>query len=657
MYTMQRYLQYDTLVKNRLTHFDCWASIFGETVTSIELAPEGNGYRARTRFARFHNLPELMAIFKDVADIKTADMLNLPVPQAHYETVIVEPSDLQKEMVQELSERAAEVHAHRVDASVDNMLKITTDGRKIGLDQRLINPLLPDFEGSKVNACVGKIFEVWEDTRADRLTQLVFCDFSTPNKDGRFNVYDDIRSKLLERGIPESDIAFIHDADTDVRKKELFAKVRQGRVRILFGSTFKMGAGTNVQDKLVATHDVDCPWRPADLEQRAGRIVRQGNKNAEVKIFRYATNGTFDSYLWQTVENKQKFISQIMSSKSPVRTCEDVDETSLSYAEIKALCAGNPLIAEKMNLDIEVAKLRLLKSEHQAQHYRLEDNLLTHYPKQEASAKATIKGLERDIALYASNKEKLAEVQPALMSGTSTAAPFAGMTIGGVTYTEKEPAAKALLEVFKTVDGTDERAIGEYMGFQMAVRFEPLSKQFKIALRGTLTYTGELGSDAFGNITRINNTLESLPKRLEAETEKLAGIERQQEAAKQELEKPFSMESELAEMEARLALLNADLNIDGDGGFDVENDADERASGDEVEVDDEEYNDGNAVVPARSDSPQPAQDERRMYVVGTPPVAASSAPPKPSILGGIRGFTGSKSEGTPAREHSSDRAM
>jgi hypothetical protein len=446
-------------------------------------------------------------------------------------------------------------------------------------------------------------------------------------------------------------------SDTDVRKKELFAKVRQGRVRILFGSTFKMGAGTNVQDKLVATHDVDCPWRPADLEQRAGRIVRQGNKNAEVKIFRYATNGTFDSYLWQTVENKQKFISQIMSSKSPVRTCEDVDETSLSYAEIKALCAGNPLIAEKMNLDIEVAKLRLLKSEHQAQHYRLEDNLLTHYPKQEASAKATIKGLGKDIALYAAHKEKLAEAQPALMSGASAVAPFAGMTIDGVTYTEKEPAAKALLEVCKTVDGTDERAIGEYMGFQMAVRFEPLSKQFKIALRGTLTYTGELGSDAFGNITRINNTLESLPKRLEAETEKLAGIERQQEAAKQELEKPFSMESELAEMEARLALLNADLNIDGDGGFDVENDTDERASGDEAAVDDEEYDDGNVASSARPDSPQPAQDERRMYVVGTPPVAASSAPAKPSILGGIRGFTGSKSESAPARDHSSDRAM
>jgi hypothetical protein len=346
-----------------------------------------------------------------------------------------------------------------------------------------------------------------------------------------------------------------------------------------------------------------------------------------------------------------------MSSKSPVRTCEDVDETSLSYAEIKALCAGNPLIAEKMNLDIEVAKLRLLKSEHQAQHYRLEDNLLTHYPKQEASAKATIKGLGKDIALYAAHKEKLAVAQPALMSGASAAAPFAGMTIDGVTYTEKEPAAKALLEICKTVDGTDERAIGEYMGFQMAVRFEPLSKQFKIALRGTLTYTGELGSDAFGNITRINNTLESLPKRLEAETEKLAGIERQQEAAKQELEKPFSMESELAEMEARLALLNADLNIDGDGGFDVENDADERTSGDEAEVDDEEFDDGNTSASTMPDNPKPAQDERRMYVVGTPPVAAPSAPPKPSILGGIRGFTGSKSEGAPARDHSSDRAM
>ncbi|MDR1061103.1 MAG: DEAD/DEAH box helicase family protein, partial [Clostridiales bacterium] len=367
MYTMQRYLQFDALAAKGLSHFDCWASIFGETQTSIELAPEGTGYRARTRFARFHNLPELMAMFKETADIQTADMLRLPVPKAKFENVIVEPSDIQKEMVAGLSERAAKVHRREVDAHIDNMLRITTDGRKIGLDQRLMNPLLPDEPGSKANACAGRVFGIWSETRASRLTQLVFCDFSTPNKDGRFNVYSDIRGKLAARGIPESEMAFIHDADTETKKKELFARVRQGKIRVLFGSTFKMGAGTNVQDRLVAIHDADCPWRPADLAQRAGRIVRQGNRNAEVRIFRYATSGTFDSYLWQSVQKKQEFIAQIMSSKSPVRSCDDVDETALSYAEIKALCAGNPRIAEKMSLDNEVARLRLLKSEHRSQ--------------------------------------------------------------------------------------------------------------------------------------------------------------------------------------------------------------------------------------------------------------------------------------------------
>jgi hypothetical protein len=405
LYTMQRYLQYNELERMNLIHFDCWASIYGETTTSLEIAPEGNGFRARTRFAKFHNLPELMQMFRCVADIQTADMLNLPVPEAKFETVLVEPSELQKEMVKDLSERAVAVQRREVRPEVDNMLRITTDGRKIGLDQRLMNPLLPDDPNSKVNACADKVFETWDDTKSDRLTQLVFCDFSTPNGRSKTsaaiksadnagdadsedsaplfsNVYDDIKAKLIARGIPEHEIAFIHDADTDDRKKELFAKVRQGKVRVLFGSTFKMGAGTNVQDRLVVSHDLDCPWRPADLEQRAGRIIRQGNNNPEVTIYRYATNGTFDAYLWQSVQKKQEFIAQIMTSKTPMRSCEDVDETALSYAEIKALCAGDPRIREKMELDNEVARLRMLKSEHDSQHYRLEDSLLKHCPQQ-----------------------------------------------------------------------------------------------------------------------------------------------------------------------------------------------------------------------------------------------------------------------------------
>jgi len=516
MYTMQRYLQYDTLAAKNLTHFDSWASIFGETVTSIELAPEGTGYRARTRFSRFHNLPELMSIFKEVADIQTADMLKLPVPEAKFENIIVEPSDLQKEMVQELSERAALVHARRVEPTVDNMLRITTDGRKIGLDQRLMNPLLPDHEGSKVNACTDKVFEIWNETRSDRLTQLVFSDFSTPNKDGRFNIYDDIRAKLIERGVPDHEIAFIHEADTETKKKELFARVRQGKVRILLGSTFKMGAGTNVQDRLVATHDVDCPWRPADLEQRSGRIIRQGNKNAEVRIFRYATSGTFDSYLWQTVQKKQEFIAQIMSSKSPVRSCEDVDETALSYAEIKALCAGNPLIAENMNLDNEVAKLRMLKAEHKSQHYRLEDDLMKRFPEQITSVTERISGIEKDIAMYAAEKEKSVEIQSGLGGVVSASSKFPGMTVNGVAYTEKEPAAKALLESCKGVKGRlTDVPVGEYMGFKMSLRYESFGQQINLLLRGAMTYQIELGTDALGNITRLNNALDKLPERLD----------------------------------------------------------------------------------------------------------------------------------------------
>jgi hypothetical protein len=585
MFTMQRYLQHDRLSSMGLLHFDAWASIFGETQTSIELAPEGTGYRARTRFARFHNLPELMSLFKDVADIQTADMLDLPVPTAKYETVIVEPSELQKEMVQELSERAALVHNRKVDPTEDNMLRITTDGRKIGLDQRLINPLLPDFEGSKVNACTDKVFEIWHDTRADRLTQLVFCDFSTPNKDGRFNVYDDIREKLLGRGIPEHEIAFIHDADTETKKKELFAKVRQGKVRILFGSTFKMGSGTNVQDRLVASHDLDCPWRPADLAQRAGRIVRQGNKNPAVRIFRYATTGTFDSYLWQTVQKKQEFIAQIMSSKSPVRSCDDVDETALSYAEIKALCAGNPLIAEKMSLDNDVAKLRMLRGEHQSQHYRLEDSLLKHFPQQIASETERIAGIEKDIAHYSAEKEKCAEIQ-SVGGAASAAAKFPGMTISGVNYTEKEPAAKALLEACKGISKETELPVGEYMGFKLSLSYVSFGNQIILLARRAMTYQIDLGTDAIGNISRINHALDRLPERLAGAKNHLAHLERQIAAAKEELAMPFPQEAELREKEARLALVNADLNI-GEGGLEMPSEATDRDAGSEgADIDD-----------------------------------------------------------------------
>lgn len=572
MYTIQRYLQYDLLVKKNLTHFDAWASTFGETVTAIELAPEGTGYRARTRFSRFHNLPELMAMFKEVADIKTADTMDLPRPKANYETIVVKPTELQQEMVKELSDRAAAVHANLVDPTVDNMLKITSDGRKIGLDQRLMNPLLPDDETSKVNACAGNIYQIWQETKSDHLAQLAFCDFSTPNKEGRFNVYDDIRDKLLTKGIPADEIAFIHDANTETRKKELFTKVRQGKVRILFGSTFKMGAGTNVQDKLIALHDLDCPWRPSDLEQRSGRIVRQGNKNSEVFIYRYATEGTFDSYLWQTVENKQKFISQIMTSKSPVRACEDVDETSLSYAEIKALCAGNPLIKEKIDLDIEVARLRLLRADHQSQHYRLEDDLLKYYPENIEAAKSRIAGAQKDMERYNANLPKAPTVSPEAsnapetdISGESSPAapPFPTMTLLGVDYTEKEAAAKALLEACKTVIGKEPTKIGSYLGFDMNLSFDSFYKKFSLTLKGDLSYCAELGMDTFGNMTRINNALRiDIPERLTSSKNQLENLSQQVEDAKNELKNPFSQERELAAKETRLALLNAQLNID-----------------------------------------------------------------------------------------------
>ena len=591
MYTMQRYLQYGTLKRNNMTHFDAWASTFGETSTAIELAPEGTGYRARTRFSKFFNLPELMSMFKEVADIKTADQLKLPTPTPHYETVVVQPTEIQKAMVQSLSERAGKVHSGSVDPRVDNMLKITSDGRKLGLDQRLINPLLPDDPGSKVNACVKNIFRIWQEGADDRLTQLVFCDISTPKGMERtspqtdtaektdsprdedelpplepvddltelagasseavvsdFNVYEDIRSKLIARGVPPEEIAFIHDANTEVKKKELFAKVRAGQVRVLIGSTAKMGAGTNCQDRLIALHDLDCPWRPGDLEQRSGRIVRQGNMNPDVQIYRYATEGTFDSYLWQTVENKQKFISQIMTSKSPVRSCDDIDEAALSYAEIKALCAGDPAIKEKMDLDVDVARLRLMKADHQSQQYRLEDRLLKYFPQEIERNKGYLSGFEQDLATAAAHP--LPEKD------------FIGMTIGGETFTEAKDAGEAILNACKHVSNEKDHALGEYRGFSMSVMYNPLSQMYQLTLKGAMSHQVELGSDPRGNITRIDNALAGIPRRIQNVENKLNDLNQQMTTAKAELGKPFPQEEELKTKSARLAELDAKLNLD-----------------------------------------------------------------------------------------------
>ena len=579
LYTMMRYLQHDTIQKKGLAHFDCWASTFGETTTAIELAPEGTGYRARTRFSKFFNLPELMNLFKEAADIKTSDQLNLPTPKAVYHNVVAQPSEIQKSMVQELSERAAKVHAGAVDASVDNMLKITSDGRKLGLDQRIINPDLPDEPQSKVNMCVDNIYKIWEDGQSDKLTQLVFCDLSTPKNiqtskraakavagnldspelhaleqlsesdtDKEFTVYDDIREKLVSRGIPREQIAFIHEANTEVRKKDLFAKVRSGQVRVLMGSTFKMGAGMNVQDRLVALHDLDCPWRPGDLEQRSGRIIRQGNKNEEVHIYRYVTEATFDAYLWQTIENKQKFISQIMTSKSPVRSCDDIDETALSYAEIKALCAGDERIKEKMDLDIDVAKLRLMKANHKSQQYRLEDNLMKHFPEQIEQNKGYIDGFKQDMKMLAEH--------PHPKDG------FAGMTVRNDYLTDKENAGAALVDAFKEVKGLDPVQIGSYRGFNMYLTLEDFGKEYILTLKGKMTHRVTLGKDPRGNLTRIDNTLNGIEKRLEAVTERLEALYVQVENAKAELGKPFPQEEELKIKSARLAELNAELNID-----------------------------------------------------------------------------------------------
>ena len=546
LYTMQRYLQYGTLEKMGLIHFDAWASTFGETVTAIELAPEGTGYRARTRFAKFFNLPELMAMFKEVADIKTADQLHLPVPNAHYETMAVKPSVYQEEMVEALSERASRVHSGAVDPKEDNMLRITSDGRKLGLDQRLMNPLLPDEPGSKVNACMENILRIYKEGDAQKLTQLVFCDLSTPHGDGSFNVYDDIRDKLVASGIPKEEIQFIHDADTEIKKKDLFAKVRSGQVRILFGSTQKLGAGTNVQDRLIALHDLDAPWRPGDLEQRAGRIVRQGNMNPDVHIYRYVTEKSFDSYLWQTIENKQRFISQIMSSKSPVRACDDVDETALSYAEIKALCAGDPRIKEKMDLDIEVAKLRLMKADYQSNQFKLEDQILKQYPEEIRQAQERAKGYRADMALL--------EAHPLPKDG------FVGMAIKGKRIVDKEAAGKMLLEACRL--SPHDMELGEYRGMKMTVDYDSYRQEVKLVLRGEMSHTVTMGTDVYGNLTRIENALANMPQKLEKAEERIAELERQTEQARAELGKPFAQEKKLEAKAARLAELNAALNID-----------------------------------------------------------------------------------------------
>jgi N12 class adenine-specific DNA methylase/adenine-specific DNA methylase len=580
LYTMMRYLQHDDIRRKGLAHFDCWASTFGETQTAIELAPEGTGYRARTRFAKFFNLPELMTLFKEVADIKTSDQLNLPTPTPIYHNEVAQPTEIQKEMVQELSERAAKVHAQLVDPSTDNMLKITSDGRKLGLDQRIINPDLPDDPNSKVNMCVNNIVQIYEDGKADKLTQLVFCDLSTPktapaqraaktaggNLDSPemnalerlidsenpdepgFTVYDDIREKLVARGIPREEIAFIHEANTEARKKELFAKVRNGQVRVLMGSTFKMGAGMNVQDRLVALHDLDCPWRPGDLEQRSGRIIRQGNMNPEVHIYRYVTESTFDAYLWQTVENKQKFISQIMTSKSPVRSCEDVDETALSYAEIKALCAGDDRIKEKMDLDVDVARLKLMKANHQSQQFRLEDNLLKVFPEQIRQNESFIEGFTADL--------KTLSEHPHPKDG------FAGMEVKGDLLTDKDNAGAAILEAFKDAKGMEPVPIGSYRGFAMSLTVEDFGRDFVLTLKGKMNHRVTLGKDARGNLTRIENALNAIPERMQAVQDKLANLREQVETAKAELGKPFPQEEELRTKSARLAELNAELNID-----------------------------------------------------------------------------------------------
>ena len=550
MYTLMRYLQYNTLQQKGLTHFDAWASTFGETTTAIELAPEGTGYRARTRFAKFFNLPELMAMFKEAADIKTSDQLHLPVPDAKFETVVVKPSEIQQDMVQALSERAAEVHSGSVDPSVDNMLKITSDGRKIGLDQRLMNSALPDDPNSKLNACVNNVLRIWNDTKEQKLTQLIFCDMSTPKGDGSFNVYDDIRSKLLNAGVPEQEIEFIHNADTENKKAELFSKVRSGQVRVLLGSTAKMGAGTNVQTLLVAVHHLDVGWRPSDMTQRNGRIIRQGNQNKQVYVYNYVTESTFDAYLYQTLENKQKFISQIMTSKSPMRSCDDIDEQALSYAEIKALCAGDPRIREKMDLDVQVAKLKVLRGDFQNQKYRLEDKLLKTFPEEIQKQKTRIAALQQDSQIAAAHPQDKEN--------------FCGMTIKGMVYDDKKAAGERLLLARQEMPNADMMLLGTYRGFELNIRFDSFKNEHQAVLRAKLSYPVSLGDDARGNITRLDNAIDNFADRIADAENALQNLEQQKQAAEVEVAKSFAQEEELAEKSARLAELNALLNIDRD---------------------------------------------------------------------------------------------
>ena len=591
LYTVMRYLQYSTLQQKKLTHFDCWASTFGETTTAIELAPEGTGYRARTRFAKFFNLPELMSMFKEVADIKTADQLHLPVPEAKFETVVAKPSDLQKEMVQELSKRAARIHSGTVDASEDNMLCVTNDGRKIGLDVRLMNPMLPDDPNSKLNVCVQNVLKIWEEGKDQKLTQLLFCDLSTPKNDGNFNVYEDIRKKLVAAGVPENEIEFIHNADTEAKKAALFSKVRSGDVRVLLGSTAKMGAGTNVQSRLVAVHHLDVGWKPSDMTQRNGRIIRQGNMNKEIKVFNYVTEGTFDSYLFQTLENKQRFISQIMTSKSPVRSCEDVDEQALSYAEIKALCAGNPLIKEKMDLDVQVAKLKVLKADHQSQKFRLQDKLLTKFPADIQEANAHIAGLKSDAQLAAAHPQGKEE--------------FCGMVIKGVAYDEKKTAGERLMLACSELPNAEEKVIGNYRGFELSLRFDAFRTEYQALLKGQRKYTVPLGTDPLGNIIRLDNSLNNFPERITAAENELDTLHQQQAAAQVEVEKPFPQEEELAQKSARLAELNAQLDVD------------EKSHG--PEQDEEEQEDAPrrpsvlAALEEKSDKPEPVKPFRSYY--------------------------------------------
>ena len=591
LYTVMRYLQYSTLQQKKLTHFDCWASTFGETTTAIELAPEGTGYRARTRFAKFFNLPELMSMFKEVADIKTSDQLHLPVPEAKFETVVAKPSEIQKEMVQELSKRAAEIHSGAVDASVDNMLCVTNDGRKIGLDVRLMNPMLPDDPNSKLNVCVQNVLKIWEEGKDQKLTQLLFCDLSTPKNDGNFNVYEDIRKKLIAAGVPENEIEFIHNADTEAKKAALFSKVRSGDVRVLLGSTAKMGAGTNVQSRLVAVHHLDVGWKPSDMTQRNGRIIRQGNMNKEVKVFNYVTEGTFDSYLFQTLENKQRFISQIMTSKSPVRSCEDVDEQALSYAEIKALCAGNPLIKEKMDLDVQVAKLKVLKADHQSQKFRLEDKLLTKFPAEIQEQTAKIAALKSDAEVAAAHPQDKEN--------------FCGMVIKGMTYDEKKTAGERLVLACSELPNAEEKVIGSYRGFELSLRFDAFRTEYQALLKGQRKYTVPLGNDPLGNIIRLDNSLNSFPERITTAENELATLHQQQAAAQIEVEKPFPQEEELAEKSARLAELNAQLDVD--------------EKNHEPEQDEEEQEDASrrpsvlAALEKKSDKPEPVKPFRSYY--------------------------------------------